>query len=295
MIRAEKGRIALFVAVICWTCRASALVDYTDAASDEEPPAVSVVSAVAKSEAGSLGSWVLAMGYRQMEANLGSTDAKAGIWDVAGRFERGNLYMDVGHWTGSAGGEGGSKGNTTAVLGMKWLQQTDTGAGLDILVGSTFGTKGSELAASRSDKHVGMVTTKRFGPAVLGLGYTLTMTGAPRSSEEMAVGNIRKAHALLGLPLGGKMNILFEAGAYRIAASPSGDMAASVLRLKEKVSFGYLSPKILFALGNSAFRLHLGGIFRTKRLKDDNLLSARLWELEGSYGNSVFGGLDVFL
>ena len=295
----DWGRsIAFVVSAFLWAFSPYALVDYTDAALDDRDAvareSVAVGSPVfTKRPPAPSGRWALALGYRRV--GTGHDRADADIWDVAGHFGFGNLYMDVGYWTGSATGQGGSKGNPTVVLGMKWLQETATGAGLDILLGSTFGTRFSELASSRDDRHIGMVTTKSFGPVSLNLGYILTMVGAPKNPEEMAVGNIRKAYASLGLPLGGSVDFFLETGAYQIASSSYDRTGGSDLHLEEGASFGYLSPKALFGLGKSALRLQLGALFRTKRLKGDGLARARLWELEGSYGNSVFARLDFSL
>jgi len=41
--------------------------------------------------------------------------------------------------------------------------------------------------------------------------------------------------------------------------------------------------------------LDLGAVFRSKRLKDENLLNARLWNLPGSYGNKIYAGLNFSL
>ena len=39
--------------------------------------------------------------------------------------------------------------------------------------------------------------------------------------------------------------------------------------------------------------LDLGAVFRTKRLGNDDLIDARLYDLKGAYGSSILAGLSI--
>jgi len=67
-----------------------------------------------------------------------------------------------------------------------------------------------------------------------------------------------------------------------------------VSRLENEVSFGYITPTLSLVL-SPGVGIDLGATFQTRRVKkedQDSLLGARLWELPGAYGNTLFAGLN---
>ena len=177
------------------------------------------------------------------------------------------------------------------VLGLNWLEfgsGADSG-NISFIFGYVMGQENSSFAHSRSDKIVGVETSKRFYDFALGLGYRFMMTGSPASEQEMDIGNIGQLIGSIGWMATPDIRFVVEAGTYSIASNPS---SAHNKRLLEGVSFCYASPSVL--LGISTFvQLELGGVFRSKRVKGDDLIDARLYNLKGAYGNSVFSGLNM--
>ena len=264
------------------------LVDYSG---DEE------VALLDPSPSESFGKFYSNVGYRQARVHLEHSTAKVNFVDLNGHFETNyNFYLNVHYWMASTDSyalvedeTGYQKGNPTVILGLNWFEvgSPSERATLGLIAGMSFGTKDSALATSRDDRHVGLVTKKRFGPLILGLDYTQTLTGTPRQEEEMAIGPIRKAQASLNWALD-HTRLRFDVGTYTVETPDDGPGN----RLQEKVSFGYLSPSATMRFAG-VLNFNLGAIFRTKRSKEHSLVSSRSWNLRGAYGNSFFGGIHL--
>src|SRR5690606_10520676 len=121
-----------------------------------------------------------------------------------------------------------------------------------------------------------------------GLGYKVWLTGTPSNSEEVTIGNVQRLSATLGWMVSPDIQFAVEAATVSIGVG-DGERA-----LTQKTSFGTLAPSIHLGITPSV-GLELGAVFRTKRLKDENLLGARLWNLPGSYGNKLYAGLGISL
>lgn len=290
-----KRILILFVLASVPLPQAFALVDYTE--EGEEAFASGDSSDLSPSP--SLGRFYSNVGHRQTRVDLENSRARVDFLDFSGHFEtRYNFYLNLHYWMAHSNSQalvgtetGYQKGNPTVILGFNWLEVGDARerVTLGFTTGMSFGLKDSALASSRDDRHFGVVTKKRFGPIILGLNYILTLTGAPRREEEMAIGSIRMAQAFLGWNPGA-YRFLLETGTYTVEP-PGGNRNP---RLREKVSFGYLSPKAIVNFGG-LLNLEFGAIFRTKRNKEYSLASANLWDLRGAYGNSFFGGINLSL
>ena len=188
-------------------------------------------------------------------------------------------------------------GNPLLLVGFHWLQlgPLQGQVNLDLYGGFQWKAKKSHLASGRTDRILGLSTAKRFSKMALGLGYEMHLTGTSAHEDEMRVGNLSKASASLGLQLGPGSRLLVEA--FRYSINPETGISIPAPSLKRKLRFSVLSPKLqlnLFSL-HPSLKMELGATFRSQRLRDRNLIAARLWNLQGSYGNSLYGGLSLSL
>ncbi|MCR9204934.1 MAG: hypothetical protein NXH75_10170, partial [Halobacteriovoraceae bacterium] len=180
-------------------------------------------------------------------------------------------------------------GNPEVILGFNWLQfgkKADL-ATVDLFGGLSFGQKDSDFATERTDKIVGISTAKRFHTLAVGLGYEYRMTGTG-SENEMRIGNISKLSASLGWVVSKDIRFLVEGSTFKIGRG--NDEFANFI-LDEDISFSSVKPQLQLKIG-PMIDLTLGAQFRTRRLKQGALTSARLWGLDAAYGNSVFSGLS---
>jgi hypothetical protein len=118
------------------------------------------------------------------------------------------------------------------------------------------------------------------------------MVGTPKKSEENAIGNIGRLTVSGGWMV--SEDIQFEVEAENFSINPAKDQGRTN-RLKEKVSFSTLSPKLNLGL-SSAINMELGARFRMKKAKEDsNLMAAKVFDLHGAHSNSLFAGLNITL
>ena len=118
------------------------------------------------------------------------------------------------------------------------------------------------------------------------------MTGAPNNILEKDIGNITRIYTRLGVEVSADIRFLIEADQIKVAGNSNSSHS---LILNRDLSYGIISPKLI--LGLSPFvNMELGGTFRTKRLENiDSLTSAKLYHLDGVYGNSLVVGLNINL
>lgn len=203
-----------------------------------------------------------------------------------------NVFFDASYWNASTN-SGSQSGNPRLILGFNWLRfgSPSDEARFNIYGGAKLSSS-SELGSSRTDKIFGVETTKRFGTFGLGIGYEMTLVGAPKNNEEMGIGNIQRLSASAGWMVSSDIQFEVEAENYKIA--PKKD-AASGNGLNESVSFSTLSPKVNLGLA-PAINLELGARFRMKKASEEARLSrARVFDLHGSLANSLFAGLNMTL
>ncbi len=201
-----------------------------------------------------------------------------------------NIYFDASYWQAN-GDEGSSSGNPKLILGFNWLRFGSAGdeARLDLYGGAKLSSS-SKLGSSRTDKIVGIETTKRFGTFGLGIGYDMTLTGKPKKTDEHAIGNIGRLAVSGGWMVSNDIQFELEAENFSINEAKDSNRAA---RLKEKVSFSTLSPKVNLGLA-PAVNLELGARFRMKKAKSEaDLMSAKVFDLHGVHSNSLFAGLNL--
>ncbi|MFA6238614.1 MAG: hypothetical protein WC635_14870 [Bacteriovorax sp.] len=203
-----------------------------------------------------------------------------------------NVYFDISYWN-AQNKAGSQSGNPKGIIGFNWLRlgSPSEEARFDIFGGGKFAGS-SELASSRTDKIFGLETTKRFGTFGLGLGFDMTMTGAPKKDTDMSIGNIQRITVSGGWMVSNDIQFEVEAENFKINAS---DDTSRLNRLQKSVSFSALSPKLNLSLA-PGIGMEMGAHFRTNKPKtDQNLASAKLFDLHGAYSNSLFAGLNLSL
>tara|TARA_R110000868_G_scaffold90968_6_gene252133 strand:- start:3828 stop:4736 length:909 start_codon:yes stop_codon:yes gene_type:complete len=301
-----KKNLLLFFALFLISRYSFALVDYTEEVAAPAPTKIKRLAPAATSTASSSsvrknsapsGMFELSAKYGVMDAEVGSKSGKINVARFDAHFETSyNIWLDASWSLGSFDsnsqlGSGSSQnGNPQAIIGVNWIEFGGAGerASMDFVAGANFAQKDSDFATSRTDKIVGVETAKRFGPLVFGLGYRLWMTGTANNSAELSIGNIQRLSASLGWMVSPDIRFAVEGASVAVGVG-EGDFA-----LAEKISFGTVSPSMQLALSPS-ISLDMGAVFRSKRLKDEQLLAARLWNLPGSYGSSIFAGLSLAL
>ncbi len=185
------------------------------------------------------------------------------------------------------------RGNPEVYMGINWLDFSgqNQGARFDLIAGARLGENESAFATSRNDKIIGLETSKSFSQFVLGIGVHYTLTGTPENETELALGNITNYKVALGWFATPDIKFSVETNIYEVNENTNEDID---YRLEERLSFSSVSPKVYLGLSPN-INLVLGGIFRTRKLnldKDIDYLSARLFGMEGAYGNSVFSSLS---
>jgi hypothetical protein len=182
------------------------------------------------------------------------------------------------------------KGNGEIDLGINWFTagNRDSSFALDTTFGMTMGTK-SPFASSRTDKKVGVEMSRRFFNVGLGLGYHLTMTGSPDDNEvEQDIGNISTLSLSLGWVVSSDIKFLVKASSHKVSQSTNETMSN---RLNNDIKFATISPQIVLTM-SPGLDLKLNATFLTRRPKSEYVSTqARLWGLEGFYGNTLSAGL----
>lgn len=203
-----------------------------------------------------------------------------------------NIYLEVSYWNALYDAEK-SEGNPKAIVGFNWLRlgSPEEEARLNFFGGGQFAAK-SKLGSSRTDKIVGVETTKRFQNFGLGLGYDLTLVGLPENQNEMAIGNIGRLVFSTGWVVSNDIQFEVEVENFMIS-SAKNSRSASQERLDKKLNFSTISPKLSLGL-SSVINLQLGARFRMKKIPaSQNLDSMKVFDLHGANGNSLFAGLGL--
>ena len=304
-----KKNLLLFFTLFLISKYSFALVDYTE--SYDAPPAQTktqvkriapAATSVASSNnvvsrSGPSGMFEISADYGVIDAQVGDQSGKVNVTSFEAHFETSyNIWLNT-QWamgsfdeTSSLGTGSSQKGNPQVILGVNWLEYGGAAdrASMDFIGGVNIGQKDSNFATSRTDKIVGVETAKRFGTFVFGLGYRVWLTGNPSSDTELDIGNIQRLNASLGWMVSPDIRFAVEAATVSVGA---GDGASG---LQEKISFGTVAPSLQLTI-SPMVSLDLGAVFRSRRLNDENLLAARLWNLQGSYGNKIYAGLNFAL
>ena len=63
--------------------------------------------------------------------------------------------------------------------------------------------------------------------------------------------------------------------------------------LEESFNFTIIEPQLQLGLGKNV-KLLMGATFGLKKSKNKNgIIGAKLWDINGAYGNSLFAGLKI--
>ena len=122
-------------------------------------------------------------------------------------------------------------------------------------------------------------------------GYGLALTGPTKNVDEVAIGNIQTLSVAIGWIVSSDIRFLLEGESFKVLSK----MNENSMFLSRDYQFSYISPKVI--LGISPFvSLEMGGVFRTKREHTtDEFINAKLWNLKGAYGNSIYASLSFEL
>lgn len=290
---------------------AHGLVDYTESRVDAESPATraappAAAASMVRREAPSRSSanngpaaFQLAAGYESLDFDFEGSGRKVGFTRLNAHFQTNyDIFMAASFWRATTDSallsESGDSqnGNPQAIIGFNWLRfgAAQEMATIDIYGGASF-RGNSDLASSRSDTIAGVETSKRFYDFFLGLGYEVRLTGAARNEAERDIGNIQKLSASVGWRATPDIQFIVEGSSISVAP---GDETKSLF-LKEKQSFASITPKLGLFL-RPVFQLELGARFQTKAANTpESLIEARLWDLSGAYGNSLFANINFSL
>lgn len=186
------------------------------------------------------------------------------------------------------------KGNPEAVLGLNWISFGERGnrTNVDVLLGHRWGVTGSEFASSRNDFIVGMQTFKSLGPFAIGLGYTVDLTGNPKSASESYIGNIQTLKASIGWMVSSEIRMAVHAS--RINLNRSGN-EENYNVLTNDLEFTIINPELSLTLGPMV-DLTFGGHFRSQRQEFvAGYEDIRVPQYNALWGNSIYTGLDFSL
>jgi len=278
--------LPFFLFTFCFT--ANALVDYTEGPASKsttqiQPPKIESKSLIWKSD------FSFNTNFEAMEIE----SSKVGVLNLNTHLQTPfNVYLDVSYWNAQTN-HSSQNGNPKGIIGFNWLRfgSPSDEARLDIFGGAKM-SGNSTLASSRTDKIFGVETTKRFGTMGLGIGYDITLTGAPHKTEDMSIGNIGRIAINGGWMVSNDIQFELEFENFSISSSPETSRSNHLMK---SISFSTLSPKLNLIIA-PAVSLELGARFRTNKPKSDqDLASAKLFDLHGAYSNSLLAGLNLNL
>jgi len=239
--------------------------------------------------------------YKSITISAGDKDGKVDVLGVSSRVDtEQGIFVDLSYWQASSNSsELANKtsyqpGNPLGLVGINWFQvgAFDSAARADLYGGFSLKASGSDFGSSRNDQIVGVEISKSFSNLALVVGARYRLAGKPSNSEEMSIGNINRLSAGLGYLLSDDIRFSVEGFAYRVAAS---DDEVADNALKEKLSFSSVVSKLILNI-SPMVQIELGATFRTKKIgasKAEKALQAKLYDLHGSYGNSLRVGMNI--
>jgi len=300
----------VFALLMCSLVLPSAygLVDYTD--TDDAPsgsPKVTSKKRVSKARPSrnrrsSKGKFSKAMEFstkyqsHSIKTNHGRTSGKADQMTLGAHFEAfRNVYLDLSYWQASSDdrqlveSDSFQKGNPEATIGLNWLQLD--GVKMDLFAGGMMKTSNSDFGASRNDTIVGLKTSKQFENFLFYIIGEFRITGEPHDTSELQIGNITRLGAALGWVVSNDIRFALEAMTFSVRAS---NEESGKDQLASDISFSTLSPKLYLGVSPNV-DIEMGANIRTKKSssrENQDLLRAKLLDFSGSYGNSIFAGLN---
>lgn len=299
----------LAVMALTFSFNAEALVDYTETSvpdvapakvstpAKSSAPAISSSSAIKQNSTPSSGMFEVALSYEAVNVKEGEAHGDAALARIDTHFQTPfSLFIDLSFWRlnsvseGIDEGERADNGNPLVKLGFNWLQ---FGKGHDAATVDLYGAysfkSSNGVGASRDDKIVGIETAKRFYDFALALGFEYQLSGSPKDSDELEIGNIQKILASVGWMVSHDIQFVVEGA--NVKVKESSEVGAN--KLAESFSYSYVAPAARLGI-SPIVNLELGAIFRTQKPEvEQNLVSARMWGHKGIYGNSLYAALRV--
>jgi len=242
------------------------------------------------------GAWTFETALETIEVESTGESSKASLYKINVYYKpQGDFYLKVGYFLGSIDSSHldagfSKKGNLEMRVVANWLKWSNGQfqSKLDLFGGIVVGEKFSYFGSSRTDKIIGLETSRNFSNFILSLGHELRLTGSPKDPSEMAIGDIRKYYAILGWKITPDINFAVEAIQNNIRSSTGKSNG-----LEGNVSSGYLSPWLFLNI-SPRYDVTLGGVFRTNKVKNISaLMKAKLWSFPGLYGNSIFAKINL--
>jgi hypothetical protein len=281
---------------------AVALVDYSEEESAPVKKSVKKLSKPSSSGPSSRSSGSLSFRSKydstKINTNNGKSTGNVDMIDMELDIEtQWGLFVEARYWQAASRNLYASKayeqGNPKAVVGFNWLRSGSDQdlAKVDVYAGYSFKQNDSLLASSRNDQLFGLRTTKRLGDFALGLQGEFRKTGTPSDAKEMDIGDITRVTASLGWVATTDIRFSLEANTYKIS---TGDKANSYV-LEKTLNLATLVPKLHLGITQNV-ELELGGVFQTRKPdknQEQNVLDAKLMDIPGAYGNSMFAGLNL--
>ncbi len=251
----------------------------------------------------------LQVGYESVGLDLNSKESTTATLADIHKYNFGlhldtayDIYLDASFWTAKSGSDElldtqkSQKGNAHYKIGFNWFKSTgENPVQADIYLAYVQGAKNSQFASSRNDQIIGLETSKRIHKVALGLGAEYRRVGNPKEEEEYAVGNISKFAAGFAWLVSNDIRFTFEAAAYKISES---DDRFRANKWEDEISFSVFSPALHLQLFRS-LEMKLGAHVRTNKPQFENeseinsFLNAKLLDLPGVYGNSVYSSLNL--
>ncbi len=286
----------------------SALVDYTDS-SDYQPIKSSVKRApkprITKRAAPSGRRSSGGKKYFEFSSIFSNTDYKAA--EKEGKFDRLDLksrintdykfFLDLSYPMYSGRISSNQKdtsyqgGNPKLVLGLNWFEFGQGSEALSIDMHAGVALEGSsEFAAKRTDKILGISSSKRISNVGLSFGMDYTFTGSSKDESAVDIGNIQSLYLETGIIV--SSDIVFVIRAQNITINSSNDLIREN-RLKEDIKYSVIEPKMKLRM-SSMVDLIMQASFRMRRPKSEELSTGLgVWDLNGAYGNSIGAGLEI--
>ena len=286
------SKSVIFLFVLTLSHSAFALVDYSEVVPDNKSSvkANSGAQQYQKSESKSL-IWKSDFSFNTNYEAMEIDNSKVGVLNLNTHLQTPfNVYLDMSYWN-AQNKNNSQNGNPKGIIGFNWLRfgTPSDEARFDFYGGVKLpGT--SQFASSRTDKIFGVETTKRFGTFGLALGYDMTLVGTPKNEQDLSIGNINRISVSGGWMVSNDIQFELEIENFKVNQSSS---SVSSNYLSKSVTFSTLSPKLSLTIAQ-AVSLELGARFRTNKPKtDQDLAKAKLFDLHGSYSNSLFAGLNL--
>lgn len=294
-MRVQKFLVILFLI----SFKSFALVDYSDAVSTSTPGSsrttgnVSQIKANTKEQSSFKGGF----GF-DFQTSYSSNSIEGGKYSAM-HFDLElntpySVYSIFRYWQAQADTKLGfskssQSGNPEFILGFNWLK---FGNSQDLAVINLYGgakmKSQSELGSSHTDQIFGIETSKQFNMLALGLSYEVRLSGISQQATQMNIGNQQIITAGLSWVVSSDIHIQLESKFYTIKKSSEGD-----LHLNQDITFSTLNPTLGLTLFPSV-EWQLGAVFPTKKANSkQNLYQARLYDLPGAYGTSLYSGLSL--